>query len=67
MDYRLDCEVRFADHARMTAHADADGWKRPALGVRYRVTFAKWLVALASRLAPMETAPNLTTQVSATR
>jgi hypothetical protein len=65
MDYRLDCEVRLADHHAKTAAVDVEGWKRPASVARYRVTLAQVLIALAVRIAPTVTQPNSSTAVLA--
>lgn len=56
MDNRLDCERRFADHYRKTAEVDGEGWKKPPTVARYRVSVAKGLIALATRLVPTVTA-----------
>jgi hypothetical protein len=56
MDYRLDCELRVADHDRTTTTVDGEGWKKPPAVHRYRVNVAKVLIALATRLAPTVTA-----------
>lgn len=67
MDYRLDCEVRLADHYATAAAVDAEGWKRPAPVARYRVTLAQVLIAVARWLAPTVVVPNFTAQASTTR
>lgn len=65
MDYRLDCEVRLADHHRTTADVNADGWRRPAPVARYRVTIAQVLVVLATRIAPTDAMPTTSMQAPA--
>ncbi len=65
MDYRLELEARLVDHYCKAGDIDRESWKKPGPVPRYRVTLAKLLVALATRIAPTVTMPSASTHVMA--
>ena len=70
MDNMLACEIRYREHRQWVEETSAETWKRQQRPIRpWRLTAAKALIAMATRLAPMNaltTAPATTAATSAT-